>query len=259
MLIHFSLNIHPSHPSSEPSTSPNISTETPICTLRPSSTTPYPTTFHGDVRGTIPSVFLVCPAGWVNPGWPPYDGLSNIQYMALAVHPSATQPQFAGPVLGLQGQTIPINSVAGVVNDMAMFNADPLQEPHSQFNFGSQPLQSNIMDFASNGGSGDNSLQWPLGGQFSTTSDMTGDVSPPLLIGNGIPIPCTQLGCFVTFKRDSDRIRHEAAIHGINQGLYLCPVNGCSKSQGIGYTRKDKLTEHLWKKHGNLGFVKRTS
>jgi len=63
----------------------------------------------------------------------------------------------------------------------------------------------------------------------------------------------------VTFKRDSDRIRHEAAIHGINQGLYLCPVNGCSKSQGIGYTRKDKLTEHLWKKHGNLGFVKRTS
>jgi hypothetical protein len=33
---------------------------------------------------------------------------------------------------------------------------------------------------------------------------------------------------------------------------------GCNKSEGVGYTRKDKLTEHLWKKHGNLGYVKRT-
>ncbi|KAE9377461.1 hypothetical protein N431DRAFT_461067 [Stipitochalara longipes BDJ] len=69
---------------------------------------------------------------------------------------------------------------------------------------------------------------------------------------------CTQFPCPVTFKRDADRIRHEAAVHGINRSVYLCHVVGCNKSQGVGYTRKDKLTEHLWRKHANLGFVKRT-
>jgi hypothetical protein len=72
-------------------------------------------------------------------------------------------------------------------------------------------------------------------------------------------IPCSILGCLVNFNRDGDRIRHEAAVHGFNQvfQLYLCPVGGCDKSQGVGYTRKDKLTEHMWKKHGDLGFVKK--
>jgi hypothetical protein len=83
----------------------------------------------------------------------------------------------------------------------------------------------------------------------------------PLAIAAQAPvlIQCTALGCSATFKREPDRLRHEAAVHGINQllQLYLCPVIGCSKSQGSGYTRKDKLTEHLWKKHGNLGYVKR--
>ena len=73
-----------------------------------------------------------------------------------------------------------------------------------------------------------------------------------------VSILCTQFGCFVTFKRDTDRLRHEAAVHGINQRLHLCPVLGCPKSQGKAYSRVDKLTEHMWKKHGNLGFVKRT-
>jgi len=62
--------------------------------------------------------------------------------------------------------------------------------------------------------------------------------------------------CMRSFKRDSDRIRHENATH-LGQ-VYLCPVAGCVKSQGQGYSRPDKVTEHLWKKHGNLGFVKRT-
>jgi hypothetical protein len=69
---------------------------------------------------------------------------------------------------------------------------------------------------------------------------------------------CTQIGCPVAFKRDPDRVRHEAALHGINQGFYLCPVAGCIKNQGARYSRKDKLTEHMWKKHANLGFTKRT-
>ena len=79
----------------------------------------------------------------------------------------------------------------------------------------------------------------------------------PVLGPNQVTIPCTQQGCLVTFKRDKDRIRHEAAVHGINQVLHLCQVPGCPKGQGRSYSRADKLTEHMWKKHGNLGYVKR--
>jgi hypothetical protein len=72
-------------------------------------------------------------------------------------------------------------------------------------------------------------------------------------------IPCSILGCSVAFNREGDRIRHEASVHGLNQvfQLYLCPIAGCPKSWGAGYTRKDKLTEHMWKKHGDLGYVKK--
>jgi hypothetical protein len=80
----------------------------------------------------------------------------------------------------------------------------------------------------------------------------------PVPSPNQFAILCTQFGCFVTFKRDADRIRHEAAVHNINQALHLCQVPGCPKGQGKGYSRADKLTEHMWKKHGDLGFVKRT-
>ena len=72
-------------------------------------------------------------------------------------------------------------------------------------------------------------------------------------------IMCTQTPCSVTFKRDADRIRHDRAVHKVNQQtLHLCAVPGCPKGQGAGYSRADKVTEHMWKKHGNLGFVKRT-
>ena len=72
-------------------------------------------------------------------------------------------------------------------------------------------------------------------------------------------IPCSILGCPVFFNRDGDRIRHEASVHGFNQALqlHLCPILNCPKSQGAGYTRKDKLTEHMWKKHSDLGFMKK--
>ncbi|KAE9366653.1 hypothetical protein N431DRAFT_562023 [Stipitochalara longipes BDJ] len=62
--------------------------------------------------------------------------------------------------------------------------------------------------------------------------------------------------CMVSFKRSSDRIRHERTIHAATYGVNLCPVIGCPRSQGAGYSRADKVTEHLWKKHGNLGYVK---
>jgi hypothetical protein len=81
----------------------------------------------------------------------------------------------------------------------------------------------------------------------------------PGVLAANTRIPCSILGCPVAFSRDSDRIRHEASAHGLNQALrlHLCPILTCPKSQGAGYTRKDKLTEHMWKKHGDLGYVKR--
>lgn len=68
--------------------------------------------------------------------------------------------------------------------------------------------------------------------------------------------PCTQPACPATFRRQYERARHEAAVHGINRGLHHCPIVGCTKSHGAGYSRADKVTEHLWKKHANLGYTK---
>ncbi|KAH6684571.1 hypothetical protein B0J14DRAFT_646479 [Halenospora varia] len=70
------------------------------------------------------------------------------------------------------------------------------------------------------------------------------------------PIICQQLGCLLTFARDADRIRHETAVHGVNRGLHLCPIPGCPRSQGRSYSRPDKVKEHLWKKHDDLGYTK---
>jgi hypothetical protein len=69
-------------------------------------------------------------------------------------------------------------------------------------------------------------------------------------------IPCSHTTCSKTFTRDADRIRHENQVHRNQPGLHVCPIIGCPKSQGRGYSRADKVVEHLWKKHGDLGFVK---
>ena len=63
--------------------------------------------------------------------------------------------------------------------------------------------------------------------------------------------------CNRIFKRRSDLARHITNVHGVNQALHLCPVVRCPRSQGAGYSRADKLKEHLWKKHAALGHVKR--
>jgi hypothetical protein len=69
------------------------------------------------------------------------------------------------------------------------------------------------------------------------------------------PSSCNR--CNRTFTKPSDLERHIVSIHQAVQGRFLCPIGGCVKSQGVGHTRQDKVTEHLWKKHGNLGYAKR--
>ncbi|CAG8977383.1 hypothetical protein HYALB_00007013 [Hymenoscyphus albidus] len=71
-------------------------------------------------------------------------------------------------------------------------------------------------------------------------------------------IMCTQTGCLHTFTHDADRVRHEASVHGVNRRAFFCHVPGCPKSTGTSYSRADKLKEHLYKKHANLGYTKRT-
>lgn len=99
---------------------------------------------------------------------------------------------------------------------------------------------------------GNLTLSQPPGALPAAASGPAGPIQPR--------ITCT-LGCSISFKRDSDRIRHEHSVHRLNQalGMHLCSVPGCPKGRGVGYTRKDKLTEHMWKKHANLGYAKKVS
>jgi hypothetical protein len=75
-------------------------------------------------------------------------------------------------------------------------------------------------------------------------------------------IPCAHPPCLSIFTRDSDRRRHEATAHSIQSRTYFCPIVGCPKTSGTGYfsgyRRSDKVSGHLWKKHADLGYVKRT-
>jgi hypothetical protein len=90
--------------------------------------------------------------------------------------------------------------------------------------------------------------------QSNTSAQVFSPATAPVSIGSRIA--CTQPNCPATFGRASDLNRHLSAVHRNNQGAHLCPVFGCPKSQGAGYSRADKVKEHLWKKHGNLGYTK---
>lgn len=72
---------------------------------------------------------------------------------------------------------------------------------------------------------------------------------------------CGFATCGRVFARKSDMDRHTNTVHRntLQQQplpLHLCLIAGCSKARGIGYSRADKLTEHMWKKHANLGYTK---
>ncbi|KAH9205119.1 hypothetical protein DL95DRAFT_451388 [Leptodontidium sp. 2 PMI_412] len=119
----------------------------------------------------------------------------------------------------------------------------------------------------------DNINQWTRDGlqpQFFPTAPIRGSgwdfISPFPTVNNDDPVPAAQQqppSCYIcpdqpTFTRHSDLVRHQVSVHGINQSLHLCPVLGCPKGQGRSYSRADKLTEHMWKKHADLGYVKRS-
>jgi len=70
-------------------------------------------------------------------------------------------------------------------------------------------------------------------------------------------IACRFPGCDLLFKRDYERNRHEDSVHLHVPGLYVCEVRGCRKNTDGGYKRADKLTEHMWRAHADMGFVKR--
>jgi hypothetical protein len=70
---------------------------------------------------------------------------------------------------------------------------------------------------------------------------------------------CTWQGCNASFGRKADRDRHIATKHR-NVRHYHCRVAGCPKSRGSntlrawkGYSRMDKLQEHMRKKHAGVG------
>jgi hypothetical protein len=56
--------------------------------------------------------------------------------------------------------------------------------------------------------------------------------------------------------RPSDHGRNNQTVHGINRGTHRCPVANCVKSQGGGYSRADRLKEHMWEKNADLAYVK---
>ena len=107
----------------------------------------------------------------------------------------------------------------------------------------------------------DGTYAWGNTGFAGSSHSHDGHDSAPLSVPNltvqsPALIPCNYPNCNKLFKRDSDRSRHECSIHFKTPGLHLCPIFGCEKSYGEGYSRPDKVTEHLWKKHTNLGFTK---
>ncbi|KAH6702973.1 hypothetical protein BKA61DRAFT_661338 [Leptodontidium sp. MPI-SDFR-AT-0119] len=220
----------------------------------PFNTSVPPTLIDGNTGWLNHSLFPIGNAHDLNAEWLQGYGSASYQHEGFSVHPST-----GGDLSpGFQEQIIAMNGLVGPDNGFDMFNVDsfwPFGHQFGDVGFTGTLIQNSAMDCE---------LQWQVGEPFPDqfnlpSSGEVHDGNLPLLAGNSLPISCTQFRCFVTFKRDADRIRrHEAAIHGINQALYLCSVLGCGKDQGRGYTRKDKLTEHLWKKHGNLGYVKRT-
>lgn len=66
---------------------------------------------------------------------------------------------------------------------------------------------------------------------------------------------CPQKECPFAVGRKSEVERHYRNAH-CGRYSYTCDVYGCENNKGRGYSRIDKLREHQWKRHANLGFRK---
>jgi hypothetical protein len=123
-----------------------------------------------------------------------------------------------------------------------------------------QDIQGLDNDSSISQGTSDSNSTPPLNSQPAAPSTGSSESPPsnlnPLAATSTPRHQCTYPPCTKTFKRDYERVRHGNSMHVNTQGAHLCPIAGCSKSQGKGYSRPDKVTEHLWKKHGNLGYAK---
>jgi hypothetical protein len=157
----------------------------------------------------------------------------------------------------------PLNPDEGfIINDLGLtmpWSPDTSMEGHFQHGVGFNSVASSNQWL--NGNTNWNSAASMNDSNLSPASSMTASAlalapapAPPAI--TNARIPCTHLTCTRTFKRHFERTRHEASVHRTHRQRYLCPITGCPKSQGKAYSRADKVTEHLWKKHANLGYMK---
>ena len=61
---------------------------------------------------------------------------------------------------------------------------------------------------------------------------------------------CLEANCDRTFSRPSDLDRHLKSRHYLP--TFNCPVDDCDRKGGKGFSRKDKLRDHLRQKHRNI-------
>ncbi|KAM3080563.1 hypothetical protein ACMFMG_005505 [Clarireedia jacksonii] len=85
----------------------------------------------------------------------------------------------------------------------------------------------------------------------AVAGDVTTAPAPTAIIE---PAPHQRVHCRTcpkTFSRASDLRRHITSVHKIGpQALHLCTIPGCPKSIAPGYSRRDKVVDHLRKVHG---------
>lgn len=72
------------------------------------------------------------------------------------------------------------------------------------------------------------------------------------------PYVCKEPGCekILGFTYAGGLLRHEREVHrqhGGPKACYMCPHPNCKRSSGVGFSRKENLSEHLRRVHRNLG------
>jgi hypothetical protein len=139
-------------------------------------------------------------------------------------------------------------------NNILPWNAVPM--PVVSYNQGQQDQfmfpQDNMApgDNFQNFGAAPNMMAHPAAANVFPAGPMAPIQAPPAAI-QAAPHQRAQCTiCLRSLSRRSDLNRHMNSVHNVGpQVLHLCTVPGCPKSFGAGYSRKDKVTEHLKKVH----------